>query len=92
MKVEHTKTKLPLDYDPYEECFAGSYSAEKLTINDGGVNIALILEIEEFKSGLGPSYTIKARTSDGQVGRITVHAFVDDDGELSFYGENKTAI
>jgi hypothetical protein len=91
MKVEHIKLP-PLDYDPYDECCCGSHVQEKVVITEGEETpIPMILELVYFQSGIGGSIQITAKTEDGQVGKIAVWAFVDDDGKLNFYAENRTA-
>lgn len=94
MRVEVVKA-LPLDYDPFEEDCCGTHPTDKLVIHLDQDD--LILEIQEYKSGIGPSYEIRAKAlpNNGvhveQAGKGVVHAFVDDGGELNFYMENRTA-
>ena len=84
MKFEHIPVKLPLEYDPYEEDCCGSFSADKLIVTENHPNNAIIITIQEFRSGIGNEFQIFAVGPNGQKSKVLC-AYMDDDGELNFY-------
>lgn len=74
MKVKFVKA-VPPDYDPYEECCAGSHDGESVII-DCGHGLKII--VKEMKSGIGPSFYVYAEAQGQKRGRF--YAYIDDDG------------
>ena len=75
----------PLGYNPYDIDCCGSHAADKLVVHCD-YKERLKINIQEFKSGIGPSYAITAVDSETGVeckGKLWV--YIDDDGELNFY-------
>lgn len=84
MRPELVKAE-PLTYDPYELDCCGNHAVDKLVVHCD-YQERLKINIQEFKSGIGPSYEITAvdsKTDEKSKGSVWV--YIGDDGELHFY-------
>ena len=84
MRAELIKAP-PFDYDPYEVDCCGNHAADELVVHCN-YKERLKINIQEYKSGIGPSYEITALDSEtGNKGKGSLWVYIDDDNQLNFY-------